>query len=192
MKPMDAPALAILPIRHPLAARVTVPGSKSHTNRALLLAALAVGSTTLRNALDSEDSRYFTTALTDLGFDIHHDPGSSTITVNGLGGVIPAGSADLFIGNAGTAARFLTALLTLGHGAYRLDGVARMRQRPIGDLVAALNILGGHVGGTTTGLPSPVTGRESICPPVTIQAAGLSGGAASIRGDLSSQHSVGR
>jgi len=145
MKPMAAPAVSIHPIPHPLAARVAVPGSKSHTNRALLLAALAVGPTTLRNALDSEDTRYFTTALTDLGFDIHHNPGSNTITVHGLSGVIPAGSADLFIGAAGTAARFLTALLTLGHGAYRLDGVARMRQRPIGDLVAALNVLGAHV-----------------------------------------------
>ena len=187
MKPMNGPSKPILPIAHPLAARVTVPGSKSHTNRALLLAALAAGPTTLRNALDSEDSHYFSTALSQLGFHVHHDPGSSTITVQGLGGKIPADHADLFIGNAGTAARFLTALLTLGHGEYSLDGVERMRQRPIGDLVTALNLLGADVKGIHTGGPSPVTGKAQVYPPVTIRAEGLSGGATSIRGDISSQ-----
>jgi 3-phosphoshikimate 1-carboxyvinyltransferase len=181
---MKSPSKAILPITHPLAAKVIVPGSKSHTNRALLLAALAVGSTTLINALDSEDSRFFSTGLSQLGFNIGGDPEHNTITVQGLGGEIPAGKADLFIGNAGTAARFLTALLTIGHGEYSLDGVARMRQRPIGDLVRALNVLGAQVEGTAT---DPGGSQTNLYPPVSVKAKGLPGGSTSIRGDISSQ-----
>jgi 3-phosphoshikimate 1-carboxyvinyltransferase len=124
----------------------------------------------------------------ELGFDIHHDPDERTITVQGTGGEIPAGRADLFIGNAGTVARFLTAFLTLGHGIYRVDGIARMRQRPIGDLVVALNGLGADVKGTLSDPPSPVDGSTAICPPVTIYGGGLPGGSTSIRGDTSSQY----
>ena len=135
-----------------------MPGSKSHTNRALLLAALSQGTTRLQEALFSEDSIYFARALGDLGFEIHSDPQASCMTVGGLGGQIPACEADLFIGNAGTAARFLTAMLTLGQGRYHLDGVARMRQRPIGDLVTALNNLGAqgrsHTGGAGLSIPN--------------------------------------
>ncbi|MFQ5615535.1 MAG: 3-phosphoshikimate 1-carboxyvinyltransferase [Anaerolineales bacterium] len=163
------------PILHPLATRVSVPGSKSHTNRALLVAALAEGTTTLENALFSDDSRCMAAALAGLGFDIRLDPAASAMTVAGLGGRIPAKRADLFTGNAGTAARFLTAMLTLGHGEYRLDGVKRMRQRPIQHLLEALNHLGARVEAPTG------------CPPVHIRAAGLPGGEASIRGDVSSQ-----
>ncbi len=169
-------ALPILPITHPLAARVRVPGSKSHTNRALLIAALASGETTLENALFSDDSRYFAAALTELGFDVHIDAMQRTIAVAGLGGEIPVRQADLYIGNAGTAARFLTAMLTLGRGEFTLDGDRRMRQRPMGDLVTALNKLGAQV--------SAPTG----CPPVKVRAAGLPGGKTSIRGDTSSQY----
>lgn len=191
-------ARPILPIGHPLAARIAVPGSKSHTNRALLLAALAQGTTRLRQALFSDDSLYFTGALRDLGFEVQTDPSTQTITVQGMAGQIPATGADLFIGNAGTAARFLTAMLTLGQGHYRLDGVARMRQRPIGDLVVALNNLGAQVTANTpdsqsgryrpTPTPTALTAdRHAQCPPVTIQAAGLPGGMTPIRGDTSSQ-----
>ncbi len=131
-------AIQITPISHPLNAIVRVPGSKSLTNRALLIASLAEGKTTLTNALFSDDSRYFAVALQTLGFEIQLDESIYEMTVTGLGGRIPSKKANLFIGNAGTAARFLSAFLTLGHGEYILDGDARMRERPIGDLIEAL------------------------------------------------------
>ena len=108
-------SLQIIPINHPLNATVRVPGSKSLTNRALLIAALANGKTRLTNALFSDDSKYFAKALQTLGFDIQLDESNNEMTVTGLGGKIPARKAELFIGNAGTAARFLSAFLTLGH-----------------------------------------------------------------------------
>ncbi len=171
----------------PLSTRISVPGSKSHTNRALLIAALAEGTTHLENALFSDDSRYFAQALTALGFSINLDEQAKTMIIQGQGGNIPAVQADLFIGNAGTAARFLTAMLTLGNGVYYLDGVKRMRQRPIGDLVVALNQLGANVKGIPTDHQSLITDHASLCPPVTIHASGLPGGVSSIRGDISSQ-----
>src|SRR4051812_9012898 len=104
-------SLPIQPASRPLCAAVRVPGSKSLTNRALLLAALAQGPTTLANALFSDDSHYFAGALEQLGFEVRLDELAGTMTVVGRGGDIPASSANLFVGNAGTAARFLTALL---------------------------------------------------------------------------------
>ncbi|MBI5828874.1 MAG: 3-phosphoshikimate 1-carboxyvinyltransferase, partial [Chloroflexi bacterium] len=180
-------SLSILPILHPLRAGVRVPGSKSLTNRALAIAALADGTTALTNALDSDDSRYFIESLSRLGFSIQsaiRNP-QSAITIHGLGGRIPSSRADLFVGNAGTAARFLTAFATLGHGEYTLDGVERMRQRPIGDLVAALNALGAHV--EPLAHPSSFIPQPSICPPVRVIASGLRGGTARVAGDTSSQ-----
>jgi len=177
--------MLITTLDSPLTARVSVPGSKSHTNRAMLLAALAEGTTQLENALFSDDSRYFAQALTTLGFEVTPDEQSKTITVKGLSGNIPATQADLFIGNAGTAARFLTAMITLGHGEYQVDGVERMRQRPIGDLVAALNQLGAKV--VAVRQQSAVSNQQSLCPPVKVTAAGLPGGVTSVRGNISSQ-----
>jgi 3-phosphoshikimate 1-carboxyvinyltransferase len=145
-----------------------------------LIAALAVGRTRLENALISDDSRYFVQALEGLGFNIKLDETTKSMTIRGLGGQIPAAQAKLFVGNAGTAARFLTAMLTLGNGQYHLDGVERMRQRPIGDLITALNKLGANIQGT------PIENR-STCPPVSVHARGLLGGQTSIRGDQSSQ-----
>jgi 3-phosphoshikimate 1-carboxyvinyltransferase len=177
--------MEIKPIRHPLHATVTVPGSKSLTNRALLIASLANGATRLTNALFSDDSRYFARALQTLGFDVQLDEATHTMTVAGLGGLIPSQRADLFIGNAGTAARFLSALLTLGHGEYILDGEPRMRERPIGDLVEALTQLGANV--------VPFHNSEfrilnyEICPPIRIVANGLPGGKTKVAGDISSQ-----
>jgi 3-phosphoshikimate 1-carboxyvinyltransferase len=175
----------------PPATRVSVPGSKSHTNRALLIAALAEGKSTLENALFSDDSHYFAQALTDLGFEVKLDAAAKTIQVHGLGGKILAAQADLFIGNAGTAARFLTAMLTLGHGQFRLDGVERMRQRPIGDLMIALNNLGANISGSFNAAQdrqwTVSSGRQEICPPVKVAASGLPGGATAIRGNVSSQ-----
>ena len=105
-----APALAIIPIDHPLQATVRVPGSKSLTNRALVIAALADGPTTLTNALFSDDSQYCMESLRRLGFTVQADEQAHSITVTGQGGRIPAASAELFIGYSGTASRFLTAL----------------------------------------------------------------------------------
>src|SRR5688572_7370339 len=113
--------LPIATVNHELKATVRVPGSKSITNRTLLIAALAEGTTHLNNALFSDDSRYFAEALQALGFDLRLYPDRSEMVVTGLGGRIPAKRAELFIGNAGTAARFLSAFLTLGDGEYILD-----------------------------------------------------------------------
>jgi len=144
------------------------------------------GTTSLENALFSDDSRYFADSLTRLGFDISLDPEASHMTVTGLGGRIPATRAELFIGNAGTAARFLSAFLTLGHGEYVLDGDARMRERPIGDLAEALTQLGAKI--------SPLSqraraGREgkNIYLPLKIIANSLPGGKTQIAGNTSSQ-----
>jgi 3-phosphoshikimate 1-carboxyvinyltransferase len=177
------PSLAIKPIDHPLNASVRVPGSKSLTNRALLIAALANGTTRITNALFSDDSRYFAKALQDLGFDVQLDEENHEMTVTGRGGGIPVRKAELFIGNAGTAARFLSAFLTLGTGEYILDGEPRMRERPIGDLVHALE----QLGATVEPLYPSERGRQFICPPVKIMESGLPGGKASIAGDISSQ-----
>lgn len=166
----------ITPIIHPLNAIIRVPGSKSLTNRALLIAALAEGKTTLSNALFSDDSRYFANALQKLGFRVESDKERKEMSVWGLGGKIPANKAKLFIGNAGTAARFLTAFLTLGNGEYILDGEPRMRERPIGDLLDALKSLGANLE------------AKNNCPPVKITASGLFGGKTEIAGNISSQY----
>jgi 3-phosphoshikimate 1-carboxyvinyltransferase len=168
-------SLPIKPLIQPLAASVRVPGSKSLTNRALLIAALADGTTRITNALFSDDSRHFANALKTLGFNVQLDEVNSEMTVTGLGGRIPSTKAELFVGNAGTAARFLSAFLTLGHGDYILDGEPRMRERPIGDLIDALHQLGAELEGT------------NHCPPIEISANGLLGGKTKIAGNISSQ-----
>jgi 3-phosphoshikimate 1-carboxyvinyltransferase len=161
----------------PLDAAIRPPGSKSITNRALVCAALAVGDSTLRGALDSEDTRVMVDGLRRLNIDVEFAPPSDTIRVEGCSGRLPAGSAELFVANSGTTVRFLTALCTLGRGTYRLDGVARMRKRPIGDLLDALAQLGA----------SAFSENENGCPPVIVRADGLKGGRAVVRGDISSQ-----
>ena len=168
--------MEIIPIYHPLNATVRVPGSKSLTNRALLISALSTGKTRLTNALFSDDSCYFAEALQSLGFDIELDEPNREMTITGLGGKIPLKKAELFIGNSGTTARFLSAFLTLGHGEFIVDGEPRMRERPIGDLVSALTELGANV-----------KASSSDCPPVKIQASGLQGGKTAIAGNISSQ-----
>jgi 3-phosphoshikimate 1-carboxyvinyltransferase len=179
-----SPSLQIKPLKHPLNVTVRVPGSKSLTNRALLIAALANGTTRLTNALFSDDSKYFANALKTLGFDVQLDETNHEVTVTGLGGKIPAKKAELFIGNAGTAARFLSAFLTLGNGEYILDGEPRMRERPIGDLVDALHQLGVEIDPLST---RERDGVREICPPVEIFAKGLPGGKTKIAGNISSQ-----
>jgi 3-phosphoshikimate 1-carboxyvinyltransferase len=173
--------MKIVPIPQPLSATVRVPGSKSLTNRALLISALSLGTTRLTNALFSDDSRYFAEALQALGFAVHLDPEQVEMTVTGQGGRIPAQKAELFIGNAGTAARFLSAFLTIGHGEYILDGDSRMRERPIGDLVASLAQLGAQI--------EPLVAQHSslVTLPLKIMASSLPGGKTAVSGDISSQ-----
>jgi len=167
--------LTVQPIRH-ASGSVRLPGSKSLTNRALLLAALADGPTTLSNELDAEDTRVMIEALRALGVSIT-DTGDG-LRVHGCTGVFPERKGDLFLGNAGTAMRSLTAALAFAGGTYRLDGVARMRERPIGDLVDALNVLGARVG---------YAGNPGY-PPLLIEPASLAGNATiDVRGDVSSQ-----
>jgi 3-phosphoshikimate 1-carboxyvinyltransferase len=179
--------LHITPISHPINAVVRVPGSKSLTNRALLIASLAEGKTRLTNALFSDDSLYFAKALQALGFDLQMVEKEHEITVNGLGGIIPEAKADLFVGNAGTAARFLTAFLTLGNGEYLVDGDSRMRERPIGDLIEALIHLGANLHPAHAVGNSWKDDPSNICPPISIISSGLRGGKTQIAGDISSQ-----
>ena len=147
--------IEIVPLDKPVRAEITVPGSKSITNRALILAALAEGEVTLEGALWSEDTQIMTECLQELGFmvDVRPDPNEAcnrTITVYGKGGVVPSGGTEqqpmeLFVGNAGTAARFLAAFVCLGKGVYRLHGVPRMHERPQAALFKALRELGYRV-----------------------------------------------
>src|ERR1051325_7642541 len=147
--------IEIVPLGKPVRAEITVPGSKSITNRALILAALADGETTLQGALWSEDTQVMVECLQELGFMINvgpdpDEPCNRTITVYGRGGSVPRGGTrdqplELFVGNAGTAARFLAAFLCLGEGVYRLHGVPRMHERPQAALFQALRQLGYEV-----------------------------------------------
>ena len=170
--------LTMAPASGPIDATVVVPGSKSITNRALPIAALADGTSVLTGALDSDDTRYMAEAIRALGLGVDHDAVARTFTVKGGGGTFPAQHADLFLGNSGTSMRFLAAAVALGHGRYRLDGVPRMRQRPIDPLLDALTTLGVDVRAE----------HGNGCPPISVQADGLRGGAVTMPGDRSSQY----
>jgi 3-phosphoshikimate 1-carboxyvinyltransferase len=159
--------LPITPFTRPVRGEVTLPGSKSITNRALLLAALCDTPVTLTNALFSEDTEIMAKALNALGIKVTSDPAAKTMQVTGQGGKIPADSAELFLGNAGTAARFLTALCAAApRGVFKLDGVPQMRKRPMKGLLDALRTLGADI---------RCPGRESFLP-IEIHARGLAGG----------------
>jgi 3-phosphoshikimate 1-carboxyvinyltransferase len=161
--------IEIVPLDKPVRAEITVPGSKSITNRALILAALAEGEVTLEGALWSEDTQIMVECLQELGFmvDVRPDPNefcNRTITVYGKGGVVPPGGTEqqpmeLFVGNAGTAARFLAAFVCLGKGVYRLHGVLRMSERPKASLFQALRELGYRVESPTNKLPAVIYGN---------------------------------
>ena len=170
-------SIEIEPVAGPLDAAIHPPGSKSITNRALVCAALAEGTSTLRGVLDSEDTAVMIDALRALGIAISEDRAGGTARVIGCGGKIPARSADLYIANSGTSVRFLTALVALGHGTFRLHGTPRMHERPIQDLLDAL-------GGVGVDAKSEA---GNGCPPVVVQADGLQLERAGIRGDVSSQ-----
>src|SRR5271167_3295389 len=166
--------IEIVPLDKPVRAEITVPGSKSITNRALILAALADGEVTLTGALWSEDTQIMVECLQKLGFEIRVENApeefcNRTITVKGLGGKIPnAGTIEkpleLFVGNAGTAARFLSAFVCLGKGVYRLSGVARMHERPQAALFSALRELGYRVESENGNdkLPVKIYGRDAV------------------------------
>jgi 3-phosphoshikimate 1-carboxyvinyltransferase len=177
LNPLPLPDLIeIVPLERLARATVSVPGSKSLTNRALILAALADGETLLRGALWSEDTQVMAECLQELGFmvNVEPDPGdpcNRQIAVYGKGGAVPPGGTEaqpleLFVGNAGTAARFLTAFLCLGRGVYRLHGVPRMHERPQADLFKALRQLGYRVDSPNDRLPALVFGagpHEATC-----------------------------
>ena len=173
--------LEIQPVTGPVSGTPVIPGSKSITNRALLIAGLADGPSTLTGALFSDDTRYMAEALLKLGIPVSSDSAAHTMTVTGKGGTIPASSADLFIGNSGTTARFLAAAVALGIGTYRIDGVPAMRKRPIGPLLDALQQLG----------VDAVSEYDTGCPPIRITSTGLPGGTIRMPGYLSSQYFTG-
>ena len=174
---MREDSITIQPLTRPVNATVTPPGSKSYTNRALPIAALAEGVSVISGALFSDDTRYMAQALRQIGIGVLEDESAKTFTVTGTGGKLKPSSEVLFIGNSGTSARFLTPLVALGNSEYVIDGVPAMRKRPIGPLTDALNALGGNVTSSDTG-----------CPPLQINARGIRGGRYAIRGDLSSQY----
>ena len=170
--------IEIQPIRKPLDVTIEVPGSKSYTNRALLVAALARGASTLTGALFSDDTRYMCNALQKLGVEIDADEKRSTFDVFGNGGDIPVSSAELYIGNSGTTSRSLTAYVSLGRGRFVIDGDEPMRHgRPISDLLDALTQIG-------------VSARSQFNNghlPVIVEANGLEGGRTRLDVSKSSQ-----
>jgi 3-phosphoshikimate 1-carboxyvinyltransferase len=187
---MPSNPLTIQPIEHPFDVTFPdvnapgggippIPGSKSLTNRALLLAALADGKSTLTGVLFSDDTRVMMKALRDLGFTLDIDEPNTTVTVQGQAGKIPTTKANLHLGNAGTAMRFLTAACCLGEpgSVYTLDGIPRMRERPIGELVEPLRQLGAKI---------DYLGNDGF-PPLRIHACGLAGGQLKMEPTLSSQ-----
>jgi 3-phosphoshikimate 1-carboxyvinyltransferase len=157
---------------------VTLPGSKSLSNRCLLLAALSDSKTRVENLLESDDIRYMLEALDQMKVPVERH-NSNDVTVTGQSGPINSPlregeTCQLFLGNAGTAMRPLAAALCMGKGRFVLDGVPRMRERPIADLIDGLQQLGANVECV----------KETGCPPVTIQASPLKGGKVSERGTL--------
>ena len=170
--------IEIQPIRKPIDATIEVPGSKSYTNRALLVAALARGPSTITGALFSDDTHYMCNALQKLGIQIDADEEQARFGVHGNGGAIPVSSAELYIGNSGTTSRSLTAYVSLGRGRFVIDGDAPMRHgRPISDLLDALRQIG-------------VSARSQFDNghlPVIIEANGLEGGKTRLDVSKSSQ-----
>lgn len=170
--------IEIQPLRKPLDAIIEVPGSKSYTNRALLVAAMARGASTVTGALFSDDTRYMSASLRKLGVEIDADEKRATFDVRGNGGNIPVSSAELYIGNSGTTSRSLTAYVSLGHGKFVIDGDGPMRHgRPISDLLDALRQIG----------VSARSQFENGHLPVIVEANGLTGGKTRLDVSKSSQ-----
>ena len=163
---------------HKISGIVNLPGSKSLSNRILLISMLAEGRTKIHNLLDSDDTRRMVEAFKILRVNFEEKRSENSILVYGTRGEIPVSEATLFLGNAGTAIRPLTAAMTLGQGRFVLDGIDRMRERPIKDLVDALNQLGANI--------NCINGTG--CPPVEVMARGLPGGKTRLSGSISSQY----
>lgn len=181
-RPSYPDALEIVPFARPARGTATVPGSKSITNRALVLAALhADRERELVGALHSEDTEVMVESLRRLGFRVEAnwdaDPPCVRVLPRDSDRVIPARAADLYCANSGTTMRFLTAMVALGQGRYRLDGSRRMRERPIDDLLDGLQQLG----------VKATSERGNGCPPVVVESNGLRGGDVHIKADISSQ-----
>lgn len=172
-------SVKIDPVLGPIRASIRPPGSKSITNRAIICAALADGRSELSGVLDSEDTSVMIEAWQQLGLQVDHNKATHTLVIDGGAGKTPIKNAELFVANSGTTIRFLTAALAACAGRFRLDGVARMRERPIADLLDALNQLGANVESLNT--------QHANCPPVLIEASGLAGGRAKVAGNISSQ-----
>lgn len=172
-----ADRIEIEPVAEPIVATIRPPGSKSITNRALVCGAFAYGDTKLTGVLDSDDTQVMMDCLRRLGYRLKHDPQRAEVIITGTGGDVPVRQAELFVGNSGTTIRFLVSMLSSCRGKFVLDGVPRMRERPIGHLLDALRQLGANV--------SCQLGND--CPPVIVDAYGLRGGTARIRGEVSSQ-----
>lgn len=160
-------------------AAIQPPGSKSITNRAIVCAALADGESRLSGVLESEDTEVMIAAWRQVGLELKHDQVAHTLEIAGCAGRLPIQESDIFVANSGTTIRFLTAALCACEGKFLLDGVERMRHRPIGDLVAALEQLGANI--------VRLNSESSECPPIRIHARGLSGGMARVNGNISSQ-----
>ena len=175
------PSFIQIPALSSFEGEIRLPGSKSITNRAFLIAALAEGTTRLHNLLRSDDTCYMGEALQKLGVGIEFSEDFADAVVHGNGGAIsaPGGTpAELFLGNAGTAMRSLTAALSLGKGEFHLRGEERMSERPIRDLIDALRSIGANIDYE----------ESEGYPPVCIKADGLEGGEVSVRGNISSQY----
>jgi 3-phosphoshikimate 1-carboxyvinyltransferase len=170
--------VTLTPFEQPFRATIAPPGSKSLTNRALVLAALAKGTSQLSNVLFADDTLVMLDNLAKLGFQLDIDRDARSVVVHGRGGRIDSTAAELFCGNSGTTIRFLAALCALGKGEYTLDGVPRMRQRPIRDLVDLLRNLGVRVEYLA----------EDGFPPLRILADGLPGGVLQYSSTVSSQY----
>jgi len=168
----------ITPAAGPVCGRVRPPGSRSITNRALVVSALAEGDSVLEGVGLSEDTRVCAAALGALGIPVAVDEARRRMTVSGCGGAVPPGPKDLYTGGSGTATRFATALAAAGRGRYRIDGAPRMRERPIQDLLDGLSALGVRA----------ESEQGTGCPPVLIETAGLAGGSVTVRGAVSSQY----
>lgn len=170
--------LAVMPFARPVRGAVALPGSKSLTNRAMLMAALCDGPVTLAGALFSEDTQIMAQALRRLGFGVEEDEASRRIRIEGRAGEVPAARAEIFTGLAGTASRFLTALCASSRrGEYRIDGVPQMRRRPMKGLIEALRAQGADI---------RCLGVEGFLP-IEIRASGLGGGKVAIEAKESSQ-----
>ncbi len=163
----------VRPLLRPPDVAVRVPGSKSHTNRALICAALATGTSRLDGALFADDTEAMVQALRQLGLHVTVDPGQATISVDGTSGVLPQGPVRLDVRQSGTTSRFILPMLALGSGSYVLDGHEQLRARPFEDLVTALSQLGVRTSGSTL--------------PITVQGGSFRGGTVQIPGSVSSQ-----